>query len=44
MRFTYMYELLNLTLFYFKIELVVATYSRTIGDNTVIVRAFGCVM
>ena len=39
-----MYELCNLVLFYFKTELVVATYSRTVSDSIVVVRVFGRVM
>ena len=30
----------NLVLLHFKIELVVATYSKTVGDSTVVVRVF----
>ena len=42
--FAYIYELCNLILLQFKIELVVATYSRTVWDRIVVVRVFGCVV
>ena len=44
MHFTYIYEMCNLIWLHLKIELVVATYSGTIGDIIVVVRVFVSIM